>query len=160
MRRPRGPGGRFLTAEEIAAQKSAQVDGIDPNLSPSNEGDHDHESAETHGPVQSPPAPFDENQSLAQEQYQHDTGSLGSPTQPQSQQAQYGAKSPTGSNPIPLHSPYSGIQQMHSGTQSHLPYSNGLFPDVDGVASSDDTEMRRRTEEMIQFGARGGAPAS
>ncbi|TDL25886.1 hypothetical protein BD410DRAFT_716331, partial [Rickenella mellea] len=26
MRRPRGPGGRFLTAEEIAAQKSAQPD--------------------------------------------------------------------------------------------------------------------------------------
>src|SRR6267154_5936445 len=25
MRRPRGPGGRFLTAEEIAAQKNAQA---------------------------------------------------------------------------------------------------------------------------------------
>ena len=25
MRRPRGPGGRFLTAEEIAAQKAAQA---------------------------------------------------------------------------------------------------------------------------------------
>lgn len=32
MRRPRGPGGRFLTAEEIAAQKPAQ-----PNESPTGE---------------------------------------------------------------------------------------------------------------------------
>ena len=150
MRRPRGPGGRFLTAEEIAAQKSAQAD---PTLSPSNEGDHDHEGVETRGPVQSPP--FDKSQTLAQEQYQHDTGSLSSPAQSQSQRAQYGAKSPTGSHPIPLHSPYDGIQQIHSGTQSHLPYSNGLFPDVDGVVSSSDAEMRRHTEEMIQFGARG-----
>lgn len=31
MRRPRGPGGRFLTAEEIAAQKQAEEAGIDPN---------------------------------------------------------------------------------------------------------------------------------
>lgn len=154
MRRPRGPGGRFLTAEEIAAQKSAQADGVDPILSPSNEGDHDHEGVETHGPVQSPSVP------LAQEQYQHDTGSLSSPIKSQSQQAQYSAKSPTASNPISLHSPYGGIQQIHSATQSHLPYSNGIFPDVDGVVTSDDTEIRRHAGEMIQFGASRGATAT
>ena len=31
MRRPRGPGGRFLTAEEIAAQKAAQAESSNPD---------------------------------------------------------------------------------------------------------------------------------
>lgn len=37
MRRPRGPGGRFLTAEEVAAmEKSAAEGGEENNLTPSN----------------------------------------------------------------------------------------------------------------------------
>ncbi|KAF9071096.1 CCAAT-binding transcription factor (CBF-B/NF-YA) subunit B-domain-containing protein [Rhodocollybia butyracea] len=43
MRRPRGPGGRFLTAEEIAAQRAGQ-DGGEPG--PSNAADNDEEMAE------------------------------------------------------------------------------------------------------------------
>lgn len=35
MRRPRGPGGRFLTAEEIAAQQKA-AQSADPGKAPSN----------------------------------------------------------------------------------------------------------------------------
>ncbi|KAF4567685.1 Transcriptional activator [Pleurotus pulmonarius] len=40
MRRPRGPGGRFLTAEEIAAQKAA---GIDPTAPPASTANGDAE---------------------------------------------------------------------------------------------------------------------
>ena len=39
MRRPRGPGGRFLTAEEIAAQKAQQEAEAGPSGSASVDGD-------------------------------------------------------------------------------------------------------------------------
>ncbi|KAF5389481.1 hypothetical protein D9757_004305 [Collybiopsis confluens] len=55
MRRPRGPGGRFLTAEEIAAQRAGQGN----DAGPSNVPDNDDETAEDeHSPLaeaQSPP---------------------------------------------------------------------------------------------------------
>lgn len=41
MRRPRGPGGRFLTAEEIAAQKASQAAEAGPSASTSQDGDED-----------------------------------------------------------------------------------------------------------------------
>ena len=41
MRRPRGPGGRFLTAEEIAAQKANQAAEAGPSASTSQDGDED-----------------------------------------------------------------------------------------------------------------------
>ncbi|THH00910.1 hypothetical protein EW026_g1689 [Hermanssonia centrifuga] len=41
MRRPRGPGGRFLTAEEIAAQKANQPPDVGPSASTSQNGDED-----------------------------------------------------------------------------------------------------------------------
>lgn len=41
MRRPRGPGGRFLTADEIAAQKAAQQLEAGPSTSSSHNGDDD-----------------------------------------------------------------------------------------------------------------------
>lgn len=43
MRRPRGPGGRFLTSEEIAAQKNAQAAADDPSASNSQDGDNDED---------------------------------------------------------------------------------------------------------------------
>ena len=43
MRRPRGPGGRFLTSEEIAAQKNAQAAADDPSASNSQDGDEDED---------------------------------------------------------------------------------------------------------------------
>ncbi|KAF9227483.1 hypothetical protein BS17DRAFT_727817 [Gyrodon lividus] len=46
MRRPRGPGGRFLTAEEIAAQKLAQQ-----GASGSNEGVNDAEGEDHAAPI-------------------------------------------------------------------------------------------------------------
>lgn len=41
MRRPRGPGGRFLTADEIAAQKAIQAPEAGPSASTSQDGDDD-----------------------------------------------------------------------------------------------------------------------
>ena len=43
MRRPRGPGGRFLTSEEIAAQKNAESHADDPSTSNSQDGDGDED---------------------------------------------------------------------------------------------------------------------
>ncbi|KAI0342061.1 hypothetical protein BDW22DRAFT_1345805 [Trametopsis cervina] len=43
MRRPRGPGGRFLTAEEIAAQRATQTLDVGPSVSISPDGDEDEE---------------------------------------------------------------------------------------------------------------------
>jgi nuclear transcription factor Y, alpha len=51
MRRPRGPGGRFLTADEIAAQKAANgedtVNKEETTHSPDNDADDDEEEAES-----------------------------------------------------------------------------------------------------------------
>lgn len=43
MRRPRGPGGRFLTSEEIAAQKNAQSNIDDPSANAFQDEDEDHD---------------------------------------------------------------------------------------------------------------------
>ncbi|KAF8647076.1 hypothetical protein AX16_006911 [Volvariella volvacea WC 439] len=58
MRRPRGPGGRFLTAEEIAAQKATGNGGEHP--SPSNgadDADDDMDEDDVPDSGQSPPTP-------------------------------------------------------------------------------------------------------
>src|ERR1700677_2052052 len=139
MRRPRGPGGRFLTAEEIAAQKTAQ--GLGSVHSPSHDNDDEGEDEEA------PPIRLDEGQHLARDPYQ-DAGSLANalspnPRQhipqppPQAQQIQYATNLPVGNNPVTLQS---------YPTMTHPPsmhYSNGLYPNTDGIS---DTEMRRRTE--------------
>ncbi|KAF7794484.1 hypothetical protein EIP86_005618 [Pleurotus ostreatoroseus] len=44
MRRPRGPGGRFLTADEIAAQKNTQQAEPGPSASTSQDGDEDEDA--------------------------------------------------------------------------------------------------------------------
>ncbi|THU87709.1 hypothetical protein K435DRAFT_848881 [Dendrothele bispora CBS 962.96] len=51
MRRPRGPGGRFLTADEIAAQRAANEE----DAGPSGEHEHDEEMEEEPLDEQSPP---------------------------------------------------------------------------------------------------------
>lgn len=149
MRRPRGPGGRFLTAEEIAAQKAAPLDGIDHLHSPSH--DHDEEADED----EVPSVPHDNSQSVPRDAYHQDAGSLvnaltHSPQllHTQSQQVQFAAKSATSNSPITLHSPYSTMQ-MQPPPQSHIHYTNGLYHNSDGVISSDDSDLCR--EDMIQF---------
>lgn len=63
MRRPRGPGGRFLTSEEIAAQKNSQATAEEPSASNSLGGDEDEDQdmerdAEMNvaSPVERPPS--------------------------------------------------------------------------------------------------------
>jgi nuclear transcription factor Y alpha len=154
MRRPRGPGGRFLTAEEIAAQKSALIDGLDHVQSPSHDEEADEEEI--------PSASRDESQDVHHDAYHQDAGSLAnalshSPQktilhkQSQQQQVQFATKSGTSNSPITLHSPYPAMQQMQPPPQPHMHYSNGLYHNADGVGSSDDSELCR--EDMVQFGA-------
>jgi hypothetical protein len=151
MRRPRGPGGRFLTAEEIAAQKAAQGNGLGSVHSPPHENDDEGEDEVA------PPIVFDEGQPLPRDPYQ-DAGSLAnalSPnsrqhiTQQQPQQMQYATNLPASNTPMSLQSSYHTMQQMHPPPSASMHYSNGLYSSTDGVSNS---EMRRRTEEMIHFG--------
>ncbi|TFK75285.1 hypothetical protein BDN72DRAFT_853370 [Pluteus cervinus] len=53
MRRPRGPGGRFLTAEEIAAQKAGEH--LSPVAIPIEDGDEDMDEDDT--PIDLQPSP-------------------------------------------------------------------------------------------------------
>jgi hypothetical protein len=71
--------------------------------------------------------------------------------QPQSQQMQYATSLPASNTPITLQSAYPTMQQMHP-SQASMHYSNGLYSSADGVG---DTEIHRRTEEMMHFGSRG-----
>jgi len=155
MRRPRGPGGRFLTAEEIATQKSGQG-GLGAGVvhSPSNDNEDEGDDDEAQ------PTVFDDNHSLPPDPYQ-DAGSLANAVscnprqhtrQSQSQQVQY-----ANNTPMAMQSSYPTMQQMHPQPQATMHYSNGLYSNTDGVS---DSEMRRQTEEMIHFGARGGGSGS
>lgn len=154
MRRPRGPGGRFLTAEEIAAQKSVQGNSIGSVHSPSNDNDDEGEDDEV------PPIVFDEGQPLPRDLYQ-DAGSLANALSPnsrqtilasQSQHMQYATNIPTSNVPMTLQSSYSAMQQMHPPSQASMHYSNGMYPSTEGAR---DSEIHRQTEGMIHFGARG-----
>lgn len=138
MRRPRGPGGRFLTAEEIAAQKLTQGEGDDGLV-------HlDHEEEDTSHP---PHVMFDESPPIPRDTY-HDSGSLANALS---------LNPPLHYNkpPSTLHSPYSSLPQMHIPPQQpRMHYSNPMYPSDD---SMDESEMRRRTEEMIHYNATGSS---
>jgi nuclear transcription factor Y alpha len=159
MRRPRGPGGRFLTAEEIAAQKSSKGGLAGVVHSPSNDNEDDGDDDEA------PPIVFDDNHSLPRDPYQ-DAGSLANALssnprqhirQSQSQQMSYVTNLSASNTPMAMQSSYPTMQQMHPQPQVSMHYSNGLYSNTDGVS---DPEMRRQTEEMIHFGARGGGSGS
>lgn len=150
MRRPRGPGGRFLTAEEIAAQKTAQGEGLEPVQLPL------HEDGDEHDEDVLPPVALKRDQ--PHDSYQ-DPGSLThalahSPRQsashPQSQQVQFTNESATHAANITMHSTYPTMAQMQPTAGMH--YANGLYHHPNAVGVSSESEMRRRTEEMIHFG--------
>ena len=176
MRRPRGPGGRFLTAEEIAAQKAAQ------NNEPSSSSSHPvHASDAAEGPsikslstdrdsfVPQPAEPLgmiglDYRSSLPINQAH--------PAQPQQppQQLHVASKTPisnglygepphgnhkgtTNPAPITLTAPYPPLQMHHvphphaHARHHHSRLDAFMYPD--SVASE---EIQRRTEEILQFG--------
>ncbi|KAJ7675053.1 CCAAT-binding transcription factor (CBF-B/NF-YA) subunit B-domain-containing protein [Mycena rosella] len=66
MRRPRGPGGRFLTAEEIAAQRSPTGDEPGPSTAvPDNDDDMDDDDADPIQPMPMQPESFIHSDSMA-----------------------------------------------------------------------------------------------
>ncbi|KAF5370827.1 hypothetical protein D9758_002068 [Tetrapyrgos nigripes] len=101
MRRPRGPGGRFLTAEEIAAQRAANGD----EAGPSGEQDHDEEMDDE--PSDEQPSPH---------QPQNPMGVLGLPQyQPLQPQQPPPPRQHQPAPPTPLaQQPYLQQHQLHS----------------------------------------------
>ncbi|KAF9458435.1 CCAAT-binding transcription factor (CBF-B/NF-YA) subunit B-domain-containing protein [Collybia nuda] len=184
MRRPRGPGGRFLTAEEIAAQKSSASD----HRSPSNPVDVDLEDEmDDDDPIDipSPLAPVERDPYMnhtpdpmaVMYRLQPHQIPLAQPQQPPPQQPQpppkphspshniyaQHSKGLTGGAPITLSSPYPAVQMHHvphphahaRHHHSNLNYTHGLYNASD--TANANAEIQRRTEEMIQFSAAGSS---
>lgn len=184
MRRPRGPGGRFLTAEEIAAQKMSASD----HPSPSNpvDVDPDDEMDDDDGnDIPSPLVPAEREPYMnhapdpmaVMYRLQPHHLPLAQPQPPPLQQPQqplakphspshniYGQHSNgSASAPITLSSPYPAVQMHHvphphahaRHHHSNLNYAHGLYNAPD--TSNTNAEIQRRTEEMIQFGAAGSS---
>lgn len=140
MRRPRGPGGRFLTAEEIAAQKAAPAQDSGPSSAPIVQNDIDEmeeEDDDLNVPI-SPPIgdPFIHSPDIMDMSYRpldhHMSLQMApSPSLPQTVPKQAPPapahniythhhshnKGTTNSAPITLSSPYPATVQMH-----HVPH--------------------------------------
>jgi hypothetical protein len=127
MRRPRGPGGRFLTAEEIAAQRSPTGDEPGPSTVP----DHDEDMEDEDGdvgmqPMAMPPDSFNIHSDLMNMAAYRDMqpmAHLPPPVQapPQQQQGQAGQPQHHHQRHQPLH-PHFGQQQQQQ--QSHSQHSH------------------------------------
>ncbi|GLB37215.1 putative CCAAT-Binding transcription Factor [Lyophyllum shimeji] len=183
MRRPRGPGGRFLTAEEIAAQKLA-----DPS-SPPNPVEHDEEDMDEDDTpeIPSPVVPVHHDRDtfmnsardpmavyrlqshpqlpLSQPHSQSQTP----PTKSVSPSHNIYSQQPavTSNTAIALNSPYPSVQMHHvphphahaRHHHSHISYAHNatLYNSPDSNSNSNTAELQRRTEEIIQFGAAGSS---
>ena len=159
MRRPRGPGGRFLTAEEIAAQKAAQ------NSEPSDAGEGPSLAAERDSFVPQPTEPLaiiglDYRSSLSHPvQPLQPSHQLHMPSKTPISNGLYGEpphpnhKGTTNSAPITLTAPYPPLQMHHvphphaHARHHHSRLDAFMYPD--NVASE---EIQRRTEEILHFG--------
>ncbi|KAF8622369.1 hypothetical protein AX15_007099 [Amanita polypyramis BW_CC] len=200
MRRPRGPGGRFLTADEIAAQKAAQINQSIPSSSnaPRGEDDDDDDDVDVdddkfddplnpsvktipNGRDSFLPQPADPMAIIGLDYHSQlpivhpQSIHLSQPSQP----LHMGSKTPvpnglygepphsntkgtTNSAPITLTAPYTPLQMHHvphphAHTRHHHPrldaFTHGIYnPENVDLAGSANEEMRRRTEEMLQFG--------
>lgn len=182
MRRPRGPGGRFLTAEEIAAQKNSAQD-LPSHLDHDMDDENIQMSPEPdRSPIPSP-SPMPIQPSFLQQQQQQSVNvnvdyhhrhfpapqKQTPPLYPQQPQAHHhhqqhqahtavasSSKGTMNSAPITLSPPYPAAMQMHHVPHPHAHarqhHSNFSYQ---MYASPSDLEMQRRTEEMIQFGTSG-----
>ncbi|KAG6914274.1 hypothetical protein DXG01_001343 [Tephrocybe rancida] len=172
MRRPRGPGGRFLTAEEIAAQKLAYPSSPSHPPDDHEEDMEDDDTMDIPSPVVPGPDSFINVDPMAAYR-------LASPPEPHSQSHTPPAKSVSPShnvyiqhppisaptaNAITLNSPYPSSQMHHvphphahaRHHHSHVPYHNHtLYNPPD--SNSNTTELQRRTEEIIHFSAAGSS---
>lgn len=186
MRRPRGPGGRFLTAEEIAAQKLSAGDAPDQDMD-----DENVQLSPDPDPEPSPPVPgpsfmvnidYNRPHHLSMSHPMSNSTSPPPPIphsqtppiyHPQQQQPQphhhnhhshHHPSKPINSGPITLSSPYPAPVQMHHvphphahARHHHSSFSYQMYSDP--ISQTANLEMQRRTEEMIQFGASGPSPS-
>ncbi|KAF5386170.1 hypothetical protein D9615_002447 [Tricholomella constricta] len=165
MRRPRGPGGRFLTADEIAAQKMADPASPSNPVDNENDNEEDMEDDDTMD-IPSPAVPDRDpfmNSSPDPMASQTPPAKSVSPSHNiYSQQ-----HSATSSAPITLNSPYPSVQMHHvphphahaRHHHSHINYSHNhsLYNGPDSNSNSNTADLQRRTEEIIQFGAAGSS---
>ncbi|KAK2467773.1 hypothetical protein APHAL10511_000068 [Amanita phalloides] len=163
MRRPRGPGGRFLTADEIAAQKAAQITQPPSSSSPIQESLHPSDRDSFVGQPPPPPPPVAMTSIAYRSQF--------SIPIPQPTQAHLASKSPvangiypepphanhkgtTNPAPITLTAPYTPIQMHHvphphaHARHHHSRLDAFMYPD--NVSGED---LQQRSEDMLQFGA-------
>jgi hypothetical protein len=151
MRRPRGPGGRFLTAEEIAAQKNQAANARDIA-----DDDADDQPLVDKEENNSPPSiddpvdpvlhvnPYAQPPFSAQHHFQ-DQASTAVTTNPPKLPA-------TSSGSVTLRPPYTPAQMHHvphphahaRHHHSHLNYSEGLYP----------TEESPSGTAMLSYGTR------
>ena len=162
MRRPRGPGGRFLTAEEIAAQKLSAPDHPSPvdhdmdddnlQLSP----DPDIESVPS--PDLPPSAPPFIPQSLVNMEYhRHNLPIPSQPKQslynpqPLQQTHRQHASMASPSESVTLTAPYSRDKIHHiSHPHDHTREQQSSFASYPSMYPA-DPDLQRRTEEMIMY---------
>jgi len=154
MRRPRGPGGRFLTADEIAAQK------VSSSNDHSNPVENDTDDIEDDDPVQATPDhtgimyPLQSHPAAVSQSSQSQSQS-----QSQSPPALYRTlpqrpKGSTNSTPVTLSSPYPIVQLLnvphpHVHTRPH--HSNINFAGLYDNRETNAAEIQR-AEDIVPFG--------
>ncbi|KAK0241947.1 CCAAT-binding transcription factor (CBF-B/NF-YA) subunit B-domain-containing protein [Armillaria nabsnona] len=137
MRRPRGPGGRFLTAEEIAAQKAVNGDDGGAEAGPSSavvdeddDGDDGSPMQQDHSPQLPPKQPPQQHQMvppLARQQQQQQA------QQQQAQQAQQQQQQQQQPHTAHHHHPHTSSRMMNTNlhgpeTETYLsPESMGMM---------------------------------
>jgi len=171
MRRPRGPGGRFLTAEEIAAQKLAAPDHPSPvdhdmdddRLQFSPEPEPDPDSAPS--PDLSPSAPSFIHQPLVNMEYHRHNLPITQPLHPKQplynpqalQQTHRHHPSPqlsmtSPSESVNLTAPYSRDKMRHvPHPHAHTRQQQSSFASYPPMYPAADSDLQRHTEEMIMY---------
>ncbi|KAJ7647460.1 CCAAT-binding transcription factor (CBF-B/NF-YA) subunit B-domain-containing protein [Roridomyces roridus] len=128
MRRPRGPGGRFLTAEEIAAQRSPTADEAGPSTVPEHDEDMDEDEQDAMPSMGIQPDTFIHSESMMMNLAYRDMAPMHQQPSAQTQQAQ---QQPTVQQQQPQQQP---AQQAHHPLQQHQlqhhhysqPHSHGV----------------------------------
>jgi len=181
MRRPRGPGGRFLTADEIAAQKAAQNNEPSSSTSHSSYADNADQCppvkaqlpADGESFVPQPTEPLtmvglDYRSSIPINQTNTVSQPARAPQPPQQlhmasktpipnglyvEPPHGGHKGTTNPAPITLTAPYPPLQ-MHHVPHPHA-HARHHHSRLDAFMYPDNVaseEIQRRTEEILQFG--------
>jgi len=164
MRRPRGPGGRFLTAEEIATQKLSITNHSSP-VDHDMDDDHLQLSPDPDlvlSPNLLPSAPPFIHQSLANMEYHRHNLPTPLSLHPQSKQPLYNPESlrqthchhPSMASPlesITLTTPYSRDKMRHvTPPNSHPRQQQSSFVSYPPMYPA-DPDLQRHTEEMIMY---------